>query len=79
MVEIEESARRHGVRDGDMLHARRHHWLRIHTEDARVNILIGPSTTGEPLEIAVVSDEAGEAIIHAMSARRKFLPLRRSR
>ncbi len=72
-MEIGESARKHGVGDGDILHAYRHHWLRIETDDPTVNILVGPSTTGEPLEIAVVSRGAGSAIIHAMRARRRFL------
>lgn len=34
---------------------------------------IGPSTTGEPLEVGVVQDEDGAAVIHAMRARPKFL------
>jgi len=34
---------------------------------------VGPSRTGEPLEVGVVVDDDGEAIIHAMPARRKFL------
>ena len=36
-------------------------------------VFIGPSATGEPLEIVVVCDKAGTAIIHAMVARRKYL------
>ena len=72
-MEIKASARKHGVRDGDMLHALRHHWRHIDTDDPEVTILIGPSTTGEPLEVAVLRHHEGAAIIHAMSARRKFL------
>lgn len=36
-------------------------------------MFIGPSRTGEPLEVGVVSDEEGTAVIHAMGARAKFL------
>jgi hypothetical protein len=36
-------------------------------------MFVGPSTTGEPLEIGVVTDEEGVAIIHAMKIRGKFL------
>ena len=70
---IEPSARKHGVRDEDMRHAFRNHWHRFETDDTARTMLIGPSTTGQPLEIVVVSDESGTAIIHAMAARRKFL------
>lgn len=34
---------------------------------------IGPSRSAEPLEVGVVVDDEGEAIIHAMPTRRKFL------
>lgn len=70
---IEPSARKHGVRDEDMRHALRHHWRVIETDNVARTVFIGPSTTGEPLEIVIVSDEAGTAIIHAMVARRKYL------
>jgi hypothetical protein len=36
-------------------------------------MLIGPATSGEPLEVGVVVDDVGVAIIHAMRARPKFL------
>ncbi|MXZ99502.1 MAG: hypothetical protein F4076_08750 [Acidimicrobiaceae bacterium] len=70
---IRSSARKHGVRDEDMRHALRHHWKQIETDDVARTVFIGPSTTGEPLEIVVVYDEARTVIIHAMVARRKYL------
>ena len=70
---IEPSARKHGIPDAEMRHAFRNHWRRIETDDSTVTVFIGPSTTGEPLEIVVVCDQDGAAIIHAMVARRKFL------
>ncbi|MCU1368142.1 MAG: hypothetical protein JWN39_3781 [Ilumatobacteraceae bacterium] len=72
-VDIEPSARRHGVADDDMVHAFRHHWRAFETDDSAVTMFIGPSLAGEPLEIGVVTDDDGVAIIHAMPARTKFL------
>lgn len=72
-MDSESSARKHGVRDDDMLHALHHHWRAFETDDRDVTLFIGPSTAGVPLEVAVVEDEAGVAVIHAMRARAKFL------
>ena len=72
-VDIEASARKHGVSDDDMLHALRQHWRAFETNDEGVSLFIGPSTNGEPLEIGVVTDDDGSAVIHAMPARQKFL------
>lgn len=72
-MDIEASARRHGVHDDDMLHAYRHHRRAFATDDPSVTMFIGPDRTGAPLEVGVVVDDDGEAIIHCMSARDKFL------
>lgn len=72
-MDIEEGARKHGVRDDDMLHAFRNHWWAHGTNDPFVTIYVGPSRSAEPLEVGVIVDDEGEAIIHAMPARRKFL------
>lgn len=72
-MDIEPSARKHGVPDDDMLHALRHHWRAFETDDPDVTMFIGPSRAAAPLEIGVVSDAEGVAIIHAMAARNKFL------
>jgi len=72
-VDIETSARKHGVSDDDMLHALRHHWRAFETDDDAVTMFIGPSISAEPLEVAVVTDDDGTAVIHAMQARPKFL------
>jgi len=76
-MDVEASARRHGVLDEDMMHAVRYHWRSLRTADPAVTLFIGPSTTAEPLEVGVVQDERGTAIIHAMRARRRFLEYRR--
>ncbi len=72
-MDIDASARKHGVPDHDMLHALRHHWRAYETDDPAVTLFIGPSLTGAPLEVGVVSDDDGTAVIHAMPARDKFL------
>ena len=72
-MDIEPSARKHGVSDQDMLHAIRHHWRAFETDDPDVMMYIGPSTSTEPLEVGVVTDGDGVAVIHAMAARPKFL------
>ena len=72
-MDVEPSARKHGVADEDMIHAVRHHWRAYHTDDPSVLMMIGPSRTGAPLEVGIVTDDRGVAIIHAMAARAKFL------
>jgi hypothetical protein len=72
-VDIEPSARKHGVTDIDLVHAFRNHWKAFETDDPDVTMFIGPARSGDPLEIGVVVDDDGVAIIHAMRARPKFL------
>jgi len=72
-VDIEASARKHGVHVDDMLHALRNHWRAFETDDPAVTLFIGPSLAGSPLEVGVVTDPDGSAVIHAMAARPKFL------
>jgi len=71
-VDVDASARKHGVPDEDMLHALRHHWRAFGTDDPAVTMFIGP-LTGRPLEVGVVVDAEGLAVIHALRAREKFL------
>lgn len=72
-MDTEPSARKHGVTDIDMVHAFRNHWKAYATDDPDVTMFIGPARSGDPLEIGVVVDDDGVAIIHAMRARPKFL------
>lgn len=72
-MDIEPSARKHGVPDDDMLHALRHHWRAFETDDNDVTLFVGPSTSGVPLEVSVVADADGVAALHAIRARAKFL------
>lgn len=72
-MEIDPSARKHGVSDVDMIHAYRHHWKAFATADDGITMYVGPGLTAQPLEVAVINDDEGLAIIHAMPAREKFL------
>jgi len=67
------SVRKHGVSHEEMLHAPRHHWRAFETDDSSGTLFIGPDINGQRCEVGVVTDEAGTAAIHAMSAREKFL------
>lgn len=67
------SARKHDAPDEDMLHAYRRQWRAFVTDDATVAMFIGPARGGSPIEVAVVADDDGEALIHCMPARAKFL------
>lgn len=72
-MDIEDSARKHGIPDDDMVHAYRHHWKAFETDDVAVTMFVGPGQDGAPIEVGVVVDADGEAIIHCMVARAKFL------
>ena len=65
------SARKHGVHDDDILHAYRHPTRVLQLDD--LVMLIGPSGTGQPLEIGVSRADGIDFIIHAMPARAKFI------
>jgi hypothetical protein len=69
-MEIEESARKHGIADDDMLHAATHP-LRLVRQDEHRVLHIGGDTTGRPLEVVVVDNER---IIHAMELRESLYP-----
>ena len=72
-VDTEASARKHGVADDDMLNALRHHWRAFETDDPGVTMFFASSRAGAPLEVGVVTDDDGTAVIHTMRARPKFL------
>jgi hypothetical protein len=65
------SARRHGNTDDDMLHA---YWHPIRVFDLDdLTMLIGPDASARLLEIGVTHAEGIEFIVHAMTARPKYL------
>lgn len=65
------SARKHGIRDADALHAHRHP-IRVFDLDD-LTMLIGADEAGRVLEIGVALADGIEFIVHAMPAREKFL------
>lgn len=68
-----ESARKHGTEDDDILHAFAHA-IRVEELDDGLVMLVGPNrTASELLEVGVVDSRDGPVIVHAMSARPKYL------
>ncbi len=65
------SARKHNVHDDDIVHAYRHPARVLQLDD--LVMLIGPSRTGQLLEIGVSRADGIDFIIHAMPARPKFI------
>jgi hypothetical protein len=70
-VEIHRSARRHGITDGDMLHAIEHSMVVDDLgEDPDRWLVIGPDRAANLLEVVVlITSEGDEMIIHAMALR----------
>lgn len=65
------SARKHGISDIQMLHAYRHP-IRVFDLDG-LTMLVGADDAGRMLDVGVAIGEGVEFIVHAMSAREKFL------
>ena len=65
------SAGKHGILDDDMLHAYRNP-IRVFDVDGLI-MLIGPDPSSSLLEIGVAHAEGIDFIVHAMTARPKFL------
>jgi hypothetical protein len=70
---IAPSARRHGIDDQDMLHAFRNP-IRVDHLDDDLTMFTGPARDGTLLEVGVAYSQDPPVIVHAMRARRKFLP-----
>ncbi len=69
---IIDSARKHGVADEDILHAFNHP-MRYQDLDEGFVLVIGPTRSGQLIELGFVDTEEGPVIVHAMQARRKYL------
>jgi uncharacterized DUF497 family protein len=74
VVEVADSARKHGITDEDMHHAVRVAFRVIEQEyDGEQRILvIGADQSGRLLEVVVVQKDSGPVIVHADSLRAKF-------
>jgi hypothetical protein len=72
VVEIADSARKHGVLDEDMQHAIRHP-VRVVPGDGR-DLVIGADRSGRLLEVVILDDDPDQEpiVIHAMTLRVKF-------
>ena len=68
---ILDSARKHGIHDDDMLHAYRHPIRVFELDD--LTMLIGPDQAARLLEVGVAEAEGVEFVVHAMTARPKYL------
>ena len=65
------SARKHGITDEDMLHAYRNP-TRVF-ELSELTMLIGPDRSANLLEVGIATAEGIDFIVHAMTARPRFL------
>lgn len=74
-IRIVDSARKHGFSDLDILHAVRNFVRRFpHQGLHDVTILVGPARNGVTLlEIGIIEDPDDLRIIHADTARAKYL------
>jgi hypothetical protein len=66
-----DSARKHGIADEDMLHPYRNPVRVFGLDD--LTMLIGPTHAGELIEVGIAVGDGVEFVVHAMSAREKFL------
>ena len=69
---IVDSARKHGLADEDVLHAFNHPVRYEDLGDGFV-MIIGPTRSARLIEPGVVDTDHGPVIVHAMTARRKYL------
>ncbi|MBV8999990.1 MAG: hypothetical protein JO304_13070 [Solirubrobacterales bacterium] len=69
-MQIHPSARRHGVRDEDISHARRQAvaWVEL-GEDPLRYLVVGPDRSGNLLEVVVILVDTDVLAIHAMPLR----------
>ena len=72
-MQIADSAYRHGVVEEDMRWAVMYAVLSTDQEDPERVLLVGPSRSGEWLEVVVLDPDGDPAIIHAMKARPHLL------
>lgn len=72
-VRILDSAHRHDVENEDIEHALTNA-IRYHDLDEGLVMVVGPTRTGDLIEVGVVvPDEDEPYVVHAMAARQKFI------
>lgn len=67
------SANKHGVDDQDIVHAIDHHYRIWKQEEDAVTMFVGPSRSGQMLEVGVIVWYGVHAVAHAMPARDQYL------
>lgn len=73
-MEIRPSARKHGITDDNIRHAINNAIAAITRPDQPdFTMLIGPDATARLLEVGVIETEDQDYVIHAMTARDKYL------
>jgi hypothetical protein len=77
MLEVVEpliiaSARKHGLADDDILHAFNHPVCYEDLDDGFV-MIVGPTRSAQLIELGLIDTDHGPVIVHAMTARRKYL------
>ncbi len=75
-MEIRPSARKHGISDDDIRHAIDNAVAAItRPEQPDFTMLIGPDATARLLEVGVIETDNQDYVIHAMTARSKYLSM----
>lgn len=69
---IAQSAQKHGLAAADIQHAYRNP-IRVWDLGEGFTMVVGPAPSGALLEVGFVQAKEAVVIIHAMSAREKFL------
>jgi len=69
---VVDSALKHGVDEADIFHALSHH-VSLFDVGEGMTMVIGPSRTGQLLEVGVKEWYGDLAALHAMPARQRFL------
>lgn len=70
---IASSAHRHGVDEETITHAFNNP-ICAEELDEEMIMLVGPDHAGNLYEVGVVESQDGPIVVHAMAARRKYLP-----
>lgn len=72
-MEIYESARKHGIIDGDIRHAVENAVVAADEEGTSKVLYLGPDPAGNLLEVvSVLREDDTEIVIHAMRMRRTY-------
>lgn len=75
-MEVRPSARKHGISDDDIRHAIDNAVGAItRPEQPEFTMLIGPDATARLLEVGIIETDDQDYVIHAMTARDKYVTM----